>query len=175
MSIEPHQLPARYKGTIEHLRRQQDGIWEYLHATSEHRVPWLLGLEREMETLDKLMQKPGIAERIHFVIHEAPQNVQDAFFFVCVTVRPSMQAFLLDPNQVRHHSPDRLGDFVMNMLPALVEAFLKGHNGILGPDAFMRNLRPEYIECVGFHPDPVRAEEERVHVPQHTQLHLTSG
>lgn len=160
MSIKPHELPPRFKGTIEYLRRQQDSLLDFLHRDSPISESWLLGLERAIfETQPELLEEPGVLERLQWVIRGASLNTRLAFFLLCVTRDASLNEYLNASPDVVHHSRDRLGWFLGKTLPAMADDFLAGRDGALGPDAFVRAVRARYMTVVGVHPNPVALQQ----------------
>lgn len=162
MSVNPHQLRARYKGTIEHLRRQQDNFFDFFHRDSPLREPWHVGLEAEIfRSQPALLERPGMAERVQWGLRRAPHNIRDALFFLCITRVPSLRDFLGNPDEVEHFDIGRLRYFLANTLPPMTNDFLAGRDGTLGPDSYVREVRVRYSVIVGFHPQPLVHEQER--------------
>lgn len=152
MGVNPNKLESEYFGVIEHNRRQLDDIWNFTHHDAmELREAWLAPLyEMIIQDQPSLAKETGVADELAWLAFgDAPQNVKDAFYWICVWLYPSIQDFLQNPNAVCHHNEQRLGWFLHRVLPGLCHGFLHGADANPSVDNFVRNIRAEYRATVG--------------------------
>lgn len=152
MAFHPHKLLVYYNEVVVSGRREADAIFDFMHHDERargRREAWIASLENlVLADQPEFYELPGIAEQIHWITHDAPPNMQDAFFWICVWLFPQVRQYLETVRTANRLSmmtfvnhPEYLGKLCTDMLSGNVS----------NPDinAFVRAVRIEYVATVG--------------------------
>lgn len=152
MALHPNQLWLYYKQVVVSGRRDADNVFDFMHHDDRARglrKSWLEPLERlVLADQPEFFELPGTAEQVHWAIHDAPPNIQDAFFWVCVWLYEDVRRYL---ETVETPNPNNLIMFMnhRDFLPRLCMDMFNGNSANPDINAFVRDIRTEYVTTMG--------------------------